>query len=102
MPKIKVDGPVEVLNEKYRNVIAKYRPKDVEKIEKVKEAITEQDIGDMKDPYRDYQARNNFLLMETSESQVLDNYMELVCQFGYIVLFSSIFPLAAVFSLISN
>ena len=33
---------------------------------------------------------------------MLDYYMELIIQFGYIVLFSSVFPLAGLMSLISN
>jgi len=102
LPKVLVDRPVKALNEEYRNVMAKYRPADAEKVAKVKEAITEQEIADGEHTYREYQAHYNFLLMNTSESQILDNYMELVCQYGYICLFSAIFPLAAVFSLISN
>jgi hypothetical protein len=33
---------------------------------------------------------------------ILEQYMELVIQFGYIVLFAEVFPLGAVMSLISN
>ena len=33
---------------------------------------------------------------------MLDCYMELVVQVGYIVLFSAVFPLASLLSLVSN
>ena len=35
-------------------------------------------------------------------SRVLDDYMELILQFGFIVLFSSVFPLAAALSFLTN
>jgi len=38
----------------------------------------------------------------SEKPNVLDHYMELVTQFGFIVFFSSVFPLAAFFSFISN
>jgi len=38
----------------------------------------------------------------TQKGDVIDHYMELVIQFGFIALFSSVFPLAALMSLISN
>jgi len=50
---------------------------------------------------RNYQAERDFVLAESS-GKVLDDYMELTIQFGFIVLFSSVFPLAAFMSLISN
>jgi len=37
-----------------------------------------------------------------TKPDILMHYMELVVQFGYIILFSSVFPLAALMSLISN
>ena len=50
---------------------------------------------------RQFQAeRSNILMAE--KPNVLDQYMELVIQFGYIVLFSEVFPLGALMSLISN
>ena len=33
---------------------------------------------------------------------ILDAYMELIIQFGYVVLFSEVFPLGALMSFISN
>lgn len=51
--------------------------------------------------FRRYQAVKSFNLM-TEKPEMLDCYMELVVQFGYIVLFSEVFPLASLLSLISN
>ena len=48
-----------------------------------------------------YQARRD-LLLDASGAGVIDCYMELVVQFGFITLFSEVFPLAAMFSLFSN
>ena len=51
--------------------------------------------------YREYQAIRDFN-MSGEKPDILANYMELVVQFGYIVLFSEVFPLAAFMSIISN
>jgi hypothetical protein len=51
--------------------------------------------------YRRYHAVKSFNLM-SEKPHMLDCYMELVVQFGYIVLFSSVFPLASLLSLVSN
>ena len=40
--------------------------------------------------------------LNPDKPEILENYMELVIQFGYIVLFSVVFPLGAFMSLISN
>jgi hypothetical protein len=50
---------------------------------------------------RRYQAVKSFNLM-SEKPEMLECYMELVVQFGYIVLFSEVFPLASLLSLISN
>ena len=50
---------------------------------------------------RKYQAfRDN--VMAAEKPDILAHYMELIVQFGYIVLFSEVFPLAALMSYISN
>ena len=41
-------------------------------------------------------------LLDTDEKNVADEYMDFVMQFGYIVMFSSVFPLAGFFCLLSN
>ena len=51
--------------------------------------------------YRKYQAIRDFKLI-SEKPNMLDYYMELIIQFGYIVLFSEVFPLAGLMSLISN
>ena len=51
--------------------------------------------------YRKYQALRDFKLI-SEKPNMLDYYMELIIQFGYIVLFSEVFPLAGLMSLISN
>tara|TARA_B110000305_G_C19302344_1_gene569773 strand:+ start:274 stop:546 length:273 start_codon:yes stop_codon:yes gene_type:complete len=51
--------------------------------------------------YRKYQALRDFTLI-SEKPNMLDYYMELIIQFGYIVLFSEVFPLAGLMSLISN
>lgn len=53
------------------------------------------------DSFREYQAMRDFNMMK-EKPDILANYMELVVQFGYIVLFSEVFPLAAFMSIISN
>lgn len=50
---------------------------------------------------RKFQAHRDEILLQ-DKPNVLDHYMELVVQFGFIVLFSSVFPLASLMSLISN
>lgn len=42
------------------------------------------------------------LLMMNDPPNILLLYQDLVKQFGYIVLFSNVFPLAALFSFVSN
>ena len=50
---------------------------------------------------RQFQAeRSNILMAE--KPNILDAYMELIIQFGYVVLFSEVFPLGALMSFISN
>jgi hypothetical protein len=48
-----------------------------------------------------YQALRDFSLYR-KESHVHEDYMELVTQFGYVILFGQIFPLAALFSVLTN
>ena len=50
---------------------------------------------------RKYQAISSNLL-NGDKPNILEAYMELVIQFGYIILFAEIFPLGALMSLISN
>lgn len=76
---------------------------------KLEEALLHANIGeddeknkDSKDlSFRRYQAVKSFNLMPDSPN-LLDNYMELALQFGYIALFSGVFPLASLLSLFSN
>ena len=51
--------------------------------------------------WRRYQAVKSFNLM-SDKPNMLECYMELVVQYGYIVLFSAVFPLASLLSLVSN
>jgi hypothetical protein len=50
---------------------------------------------------RFYQSIRDFSFYDVYTPE-LDNYMELVVQFGYLVLFGQLFPLAAIFSIVSN
>ena len=50
---------------------------------------------------RQYQAMRDKNL-SSGATAVIDYYMELVCQFGFIALFSSVFPLAPLLSYICN
>jgi len=50
---------------------------------------------------REYQALRDFCSYKTPVN-VQENYMELVVQFGYVILFGQIFPLAGLFSMFSN
>lgn len=56
-----------------------------------------------KDPkdIRLYQIKRD-LVLDPNPPDIINNYMELVVQFGFIVLFSVVFPLAAPLSLIAN
>ena len=40
--------------------------------------------------------------LEPDETNIMENYMELVVQYGYVIMFGQIFPLAAACSMISN
>jgi hypothetical protein len=48
-----------------------------------------------------FQGVRDFFLME-NDINIMENYMELVIQYGYVIMFGQIFPLAALFSMISN
>ena len=50
---------------------------------------------------RFYQSIRDFAFYDVYTPE-LDNYMELVTQYGYLVLFGQLFPLAAIFSILSN
>ena len=50
---------------------------------------------------REYQALRDFCSYKIPVS-IQENYMELVVQFGYVILFGQIFPLAALVSMFSN
>mmetsp|Transcript_5830 Transcript_5830/g.9966 ORF Transcript_5830/g.9966 Transcript_5830/m.9966 type:complete len:118 (-) Transcript_5830:655-1008(-) len=50
---------------------------------------------------RQFQAVRDYILSPV-QPKILENYMELVVQFGYVILFGQIFPLAPFFSMISN
>mmetsp|Transcript_28020 Transcript_28020/g.42370 ORF Transcript_28020/g.42370 Transcript_28020/m.42370 type:complete len:293 (-) Transcript_28020:820-1698(-) len=52
-------------------------------------------------PMREYQTLRDMLLVK-DKPDILYHYMELVVQFGYIILFSAVFPLAGLMSVISN
>jgi hypothetical protein len=50
---------------------------------------------------RRYQAMRD-IAMDPTKFEVIDSYMELVVQFGFIAIFSSFFPLGPVLSIIAN
>lgn len=50
---------------------------------------------------RYYQGVRDFFLME-NDFNIMESYMELVIQYGYVIMFGQIFPLAALLSMISN
>ena len=50
---------------------------------------------------RFYQSIRDFSLFRETPI-VLENYMELVVQFGYVVLFGQLFPLGSLFSIFAN
>ena len=50
---------------------------------------------------RMFQGVRDFFLME-NDINIMENYMELVIQYVYVIMFGQIFPLAALFSMISN
>jgi hypothetical protein len=66
--------------------------------------MSEEDVKDdqnNKDMIRRFQSVRDGQLGK-GKGKVLDNYMQLIVQYGYIVLFSSTFPLASVMSIIQN
>lgn len=50
---------------------------------------------------KEYQTRRESLLLKDKEN-LIANYMELTIQIGYVLFFSSVFPLAGVLSVFSN
>lgn len=48
-----------------------------------------------------YQGIRDYFLME-NDFNIMESYMELVIQYGYVIMFGQIFPLAALLSMISN
>lgn len=61
-------------------------------------------IPDSDDVYkiRLYQVKRDLCLQEGGSEDIIADYMELVIQYGFISLFSVVFPLASFFSLLAN
>lgn len=95
-PVLTIKPKLQRLNQQYAATIKEYQfdPKEAPMKAGRKEATENPSI-------REYQAIRD-LTLAPGGAGVLDCYMELVAQFGFIVLFSEIFPPAALFSLLSN
>lgn len=120
-PILKVEKKLNAIETHFKSTLAKYLPK--ERMDNIKDATDDEDenqmevlgdkmesiafkvnIGDPKSDdlsYRRYQSVRSYNLME-EKPEMLECYMELVVQYGYIVLFSVVFPLASLLSLVSN
>jgi hypothetical protein len=84
------------INKEFENCLKSFKEfKDGEEEEKVPNEEDEQA------KIREYQAKKDYML-DAGGADVIDCYMELIVQFGFITLFSEVFPLAAMFSLLSN
>lgn len=95
-PILTVKPKLMKLKEKYYDTIQEY---DFDPTEQPLKAGKKE--SSEKPSIREYQAIRD-LALAPGGAGVIDCYMELVAQFGFIVLFSEIFPPAALFSLICN
>ena len=116
-PILKVKKKLDAIKTHFRSTLVKYYPKEeIDQIEvgsddedndlrdKMESMAFKVNIGDPKSTdlsLRRYQAVRSYNLMD-EKPEMLEYYLELVVQFGYIVLFSEVFPLAAFLSLLSN
>lgn len=99
-PLLTIKPKISKINADYQDVIDSYKSGFKIQDNKLKK-LTKSTIVRKENAIREYQALRDYAL-ENEDAKVIDNYMELVVQFGFIVLFSEAFPLAAVFSLFSN
>lgn len=89
-------GPkIKALDEEFKTTLDKYSPDSKTPIHEV---LCEKDD---KMNIRKYQTLKNNLLYN-EKANIIGDYMELVAQFGFICLFSEIFPPAALCSFICN
>ena len=86
---------IDAIKEEFAETLAKYEPDSKTPIEEVKcEKTDEYSI-------RRFQALRDYALSD-EKANIIGEYMELIKQFGFIVLFSEIFPPAALFSFVCN
>ena len=109
-PILKIKKPLDELKFKFRNTLNKYLPKEDQIVEQTLfDKLDGGGLNQVQDELDDnedlsirrFQALRSHTLSDEIPS-ILECYMELVIQFGYIVLFAGVFPLGAVMSLISN
>ena len=92
------------LEERFQKVINQYSPLPDESVVDESRPLKEEGgegAEEEEGTIRKYQALRNFSLV-SDKPNILEYYMEIVCQYGFIVLFTSIFPPAALMSGISN
>lgn len=95
LPILKVRSKAMTVQAEFKDTIEKFEDKEDVALGKF-----ERDL-ESEEKIREYQAKRDFILM-SDKPNILDNYMELVTQFGFIIFFSAVFPLAGFFSFISN
>ena len=103
-PLLTVHYKVESLKYEYRETLNKYLPESEQIPEgpsKVKNQVEIMHQGEKDLSLRRYQAIRSFSL-NPERPNILESYMELIVQFGYVVLFSVVFPLGAFMSLVNN
>ena len=98
LPIFKVKKNLTRINELFKETNQEFDPIPYEDGEEPKcdERTEEQD-----NKIRKYQANRADCLLD-DKMNVLNSYMEMVIQFGFIVFFSGVFPLAAFMSIVSN
>jgi len=107
-PIFKIKKPLDELRYKFKDTLNKFLPKEDQITErtlfdKIDGGLGKIDVENEEEDLsiRRFQALRSLTLSDEMPN-ILEQYMELVIQFGYIVLFAEVFPLGAVMSLISN
>ena len=108
-PIFKIKKPLDELRYKFKDTLNKFLQKEDQITErtlfdKIDGGLGKIDVENEEEEdlsIRRFQALRSLTLSDEMPN-ILEQYMELVIQFGYIVLFAEVFPLGAVMSLISN
>ena len=105
LPILRTKWKLLELEQRFQKVITQYSPlTDASNIAEERQPLKQEggeEIAETDPTIREYQALRDYSLVN-EKPNILEYYMEIVCQYGFIVLFTSIFPPAALMSAISN